>query len=120
MERYLWTFVFALAGLTTVPELNDRQGLGIKRSRDLRQANERVCSYLRGEMDLPELEEMLLEIGYYVFPDEEHDPLGSLDFTWVDRKIARENIALARERFAERAQLEDLLGAVEKLEMRLG
>jgi hypothetical protein len=120
LERYLCTFVFSLAGLTAVPELNDRQGLGIKRSQDLTLANERLCSCLRGEMNLPELEEMLLEIDYYVFPDEDHDPLCSLDFTWVDRKMAMENIARARERFAEKPQLADLLGAVEKLEMRLG
>jgi hypothetical protein len=115
LERYLCTFVFALAGLTAVPEQNDCQSLGIKRSRDLTLANERLCSYLRGEMDLPELEETLLEIGYYVFPDEDHDPLGSLDLTWVDRKTARENVARARERFAEKPQLADLLGAVEKI-----
>jgi hypothetical protein len=120
LERYLCTFVFALAGLTAVPEQNNCHGLGIKRSRDLTLANERLCSYLRGELDLPELEEMLLEIGYYVFPDEDHDPLGSLDLTWVDRKMARENIARARERFAEKPQLADLLRSVEMLEMKLG
>jgi hypothetical protein len=120
LERYLCTFVFALAGLASVPEQNDCQGLGIKRSRDLTLANKRLCECLRGEMDLQELEEVLLEISYYVFPDEDHDPLSSLDLAWVDRKIARENFSRAKERFAEKPELADLLRAVEKLEMRLG
>ncbi len=119
LKAYLCSFVFALAGLTTVPDQNGSQHLGIKRSKDLTRANELLCRHLHGDMELEELEERLLEIGYYVQPDEAHDPLSSLDLTFVDREAAKEKLEQARSYFARQTCFGDLERAVEKIGTRL-
>ncbi len=119
LQAYMCSFVFALAGLTTVPDQNDSQHLGIKRSEDLTRANELLCRHLHGDMELEELQERLLEIGYYVQPDEAHDPLSSLDLTFVDREAAKEKLEQAKSYFAGQTCFGDLERAVEKIGARL-
>jgi len=119
LEEYLCTFAFSLAGLTTAPDKNERQGLGIKRSRDLTQANEWLCSHLKGEMKLEELQGLLEGVGYFAFSEEGYDPLDSLDFAYIDRRAARENIERARSYFAGEACFEDLRRAVEEMGARV-
>lgn len=119
VEEYLCTFAFSLAGLTTAPDNNERQGLGIKRSRDLAQANGWLCLYLRGGMDLEELQELLEGIGYYAFSEEGYDPLDSLDFAYIDRRAARENIERAKRYFAEEPCFGDLRRSVEEMGARV-
>ncbi len=119
LEAYLCTFAFSLGGLTTVPDGNGRPGLGIKRSRDLTQANEWLCQHLRGEMELEKLQELLAGVGYYAFSEEGYDPLDSLDFAYIDRRAARENIERAREYFTGEACFEDLRRAVVEMGVRV-
>ncbi len=119
LEAYLCTFAFSLGGLTTAPDGNERRGLGIKRSRDLDQANEWLCRHLRGEMDLPKLQELLDGIGYFAFSEEGYDPLDSLDFAYIDRRAARENIERAKGYFAGEACFGDLRRAVEEMGARV-
>lgn len=119
LDEYMCVFAFSLAGLTTPPDKNECQGLGIKRSRDLAQANEYLCRHLRGEMDQSELQELLEGVGYYAFSEEGHDPLSCLDFAYLDRRAARENIVRAKSYFGNESCFEDLLNATKKLEMRL-
>lgn len=119
LEHYLCTFAFSLAGLTTTPNLNERQGLGIKRSKDLTQANKWLCQHLRGEVDFPKLQDLLEDIGYYAFSEEGYDPLSCLEFTCVDRMAAKENISHAKSYFAEEPCFMDLLNATEALRMKL-
>lgn len=119
LEHYLCTFAFSLAGLTTTPELNESKGLGIKRSKDLAQSNKWLCKHLRGELDLTELLELLEHVGYYALSDEEHDPLSSLDFTFVDRMASKKNISHAKSYFAEEPCFMDLLKASEALSIKL-
>jgi hypothetical protein len=120
IEEYLCTFAFSLAGLTTTPDQNERQGLGIKRSVDLEQANRWLCRHLRGEMDLQQLLELLESIGYYAFSDEGHDPLSCLDLAYIDKSTARENIARAKIFFGSDPLFQDLVKAVEDLDAMLG
>ncbi|MFB3765481.1 MAG: hypothetical protein ACE14P_09565 [Methanotrichaceae archaeon] len=115
IEHYLCTFSFSMAGLTTTPDLNESQGLGIKRSKDLTQANKWLCQHLKGEVDLSELQMHLEDIGYYAFSEEGYDPLGCLDFTFVDRMAAKENISHAKSYFMEEPYFSDLLNATETL-----
>jgi hypothetical protein len=119
LEGYLCTFSFSLAGLTTAPDGNERQGLGIKMSKDLAQANEWLCRHLQGELDLSRLQELLEEVGYYAFSEEGYDPLSCLDFAYIDRKAARENIERARGYFAGEACFGDLRRAVEEMGARV-
>ena len=119
LEHYLCTFAFSLAGLTTTPDLNESNGLGIKRSKDLMQANKWLCQHLRDEIDLPELQELLEGAGYYAFSEEGHDPLGCLDFAYIDRMAAKENISHAKSYFAEEPYFADLLKATEALSNKL-
>jgi hypothetical protein len=119
IEEYLCTFAFSLAGLTTIPDKNESQGLGIKRSEDLEQANRWLCRHLRGEMDLQKLQELLESIGYYAFSDEGHDPLSCLDLAYIDKRTARENIARARTYFGNDPLFADLIKAVEDLAAKL-
>lgn len=119
LEHYLCTFAFSLAGLTTTPDLNECSGLGIKKSKDLAQANNWLCQYLRDEIDLPELQELLESVDYYAFSEEGHDPLGCLDFTYIDRMAARENVSRAKSYFKEEPCFADLLKAAEALSMKL-
>ena len=119
LEEYLCTFAFSLGGLTTAPDKNESQGLGIKRSRDLAQANEWLCRHLRGEVELEELQERLAGIGYYAFSEEGYDPLDSLDFAYIDRRAARENIERAKWYFAEEECFGDLRRAVEEMGARV-
>ncbi len=121
LEEYLCTFAFSLGGLTTTPDMNERQGLGIKRSDDLDQANKWLCRHLRGEMGLEELQELLEEVGYYAFSEEGHDPLSCLDFAYIDRREALENISQARSYFTKEPDpcFEDLRNAVEALNMNM-
>jgi hypothetical protein len=119
LESYLCTFVFALAGLVTVPGQNLRQDLGVKRSKDLTMANDWLCKYLLGEMDLSELQKQLEGVGYYGFSRKDYDPLSCLDLSCVDRKAAGENIAHARSYFGEEPCFVDLRMAVDKMEMKL-
>lgn len=115
LEGYLCTFSFALAGLTTVPEENERQGLGIKRSDDLNCANEWLCRHLRGEVELERLLEMLEGARYYAFSEEGYDPQSCVDFAYIDRSAARGNIERAGEYFAGEACFGDLRIAVEEM-----
>lgn len=119
IEHYLCTFAFSLAGLTTAPKLNEGHGLGIKRSKGLEQANKWLCQHLRGELDLSDLQELLEDIGYYAFSEEGYDPITCLDFTWIDRKSAKENISQAESYFAEGSCFADLLNATQTLGMKL-
>jgi hypothetical protein len=119
LEEYLCTFAFSLGGLTTVPDQNERQGLGIKRSKDLTLANQWLCRHLRGELELEELQGLLDEVGYFAFSEEGYDPLDSLDFAYIDRRAARENVERAKGYFAREACFGDLRKAVEGLEARL-
>jgi hypothetical protein len=119
LEGYLCTFSFALAGLTTAPDGNERSGLGIKRSKDLGQANEWLCRHLRGEMDLPKLEELLEGVGYYAFSEEGYDPLGCVDFAYIDRKSAKENIERAKGYFSGEKCFGDLRRAAEEMGARM-
>lgn len=119
IEHYLCTFSFSLAGLTTTPGHNEREGLGIKRSKDLARANKLLCLHLRGELDLSELQERLEDIGYYAFSEEGHDPLSCLDFTFVDRMEAKRNLSNAKSYFAEEPCFIDLLRAVEEIGAKL-
>ncbi len=119
LEEYLCTFAFSLGGLTTVPDQNERLGLGIKRSKDLTKANEWLCRHLRGEIELEELKELLQEVGYYAFSEEGYDPMDSLDFAYIDRRAARENIERARGYFAGEECFGDLRGAVEEMGARV-
>jgi hypothetical protein len=119
LEEYLCTFAFSLAGLTTAPDKNERLGLGIKRSRDLTQANEWLCRHLRGEIELEELHERLAGVGYYAFSEEGYNPLDSLDFAYIDRSAAGENIERARMYFAGEECFGDLRRAVEEMGARI-
>ncbi|HWQ19151.1 MAG TPA: hypothetical protein VN455_05180 [Methanotrichaceae archaeon] len=119
LEKYLCTFAFSLAGLTTVPDQNERQGLGIKRSEDLEKANEWLCRHLRGEIGRAMLQEMLEDIGYYAFSEEDYDPMSCVDFGYLDRKMALENISRARSYFTGEPCFADLLNALDDLGMKL-
>ena len=119
VEHYLSTFAFSLAGLTTTPDLNECNGLGIKRSKDLTQANKWLCQHLQGEVGQQRLQDLLEDIGYYAFSEEGHDPISCLDFTWIDRISARENISQAKSYFAKESCFADLLKAAEELSKRL-
>ncbi len=119
LEEYLCTFAFSLGGLTTVPDKNESQGLGIKRSRDLAQANEWLCRHLRGEMELEELQERLAGVGYYAFSEEGYDPLDSLDFAYINRRAARENIERAKGYFEKEECFGDLRRAVEEMRAKV-
>ena len=119
LENYLCTFAFSLAGLTTVPENNGRAGLGIKRSRDLVLANEWLCGHLREEMNLSELQELLMGIGYYAFSEEGYNSLGCVDFSFIDWTAARKGIAQAREYFGDEPCFEDFRRTMTELERRL-
>ncbi len=116
LEAYLCTFVFSLAGLASVPGDNLREDLGIKRSKDLTQANEWMCRHLRGEMDYSELQDLLEGVGYYGFSQKNYDPLSCLDLSCIDRKAAAEAAARARSYFGEEPYFEDLQKAVEKFD----
>lgn len=118
-EEYLCTFAFSLGGLTTVPDQNERQGLGIKRPKDLTQANKWLCQHLRGTIELEELQSLLEEVGYYAFSEEGYDPLSCLDFAYIDRSAARENIEMAKEYFTGKACFADLRRAVEEMEKKV-
>ncbi len=115
LEGYLCTFSFSLAGLTTAPGENERRGIGIKRSDDLEKANEWLCRHLRGEVELEELQKLLEGVGYYAFLEEDYDPLSCIDFAYIDRKAAMENMDRAREYFAKEACCADLRRAVEAM-----
>jgi hypothetical protein len=119
LKAYLSTFVFSLAGLAAVPDDNLREDLGIKKSRDLTQANEWLCRHLRGELDYTELQELLEGVGYYGFSQKDYNPFSCLDLSCVDRKAAGENVNRARIYFGEESCFEDLRRAVEKLDARL-
>jgi hypothetical protein len=131
LEKYLCTFAFSLAGLTTVPDQNERRGLGIKMSKDLENANEWLCRHLRGEIGLAQLQEMLEDIGYYAFSEEDYDPMNCVDFGYLDRKAALSNIVQARSYFecppgkppgnpyGNQPGFEDLLKALDELEVKL-
>lgn len=119
LQAYLCTFVFALAGLATVPDDNLRDDLGIKRSEDLTQANEWQFRHLRGEMGYAELQEWLDGVGYYGFSQKDYDPLSCLDLSCVDRKTAAENVDGARSYFGEEPCFADLQIAIERLGGRL-
>jgi hypothetical protein len=119
LEAYLCTFAFSLGGLTTAPDGNERRGLGIKRSWDLNRANDWLCRHLRGEVELEELQELLAGVGYYAFSEEGYDPLDSLDFAYIDRRAARENIERAKWYFAEEECFGDLQRAVEEMGARI-
>lgn len=119
LEEYLCTFAFSLGGLTTVPDQNERQGLGIKRSKDLAQANGWLCQHLRGIIELEELQALLGGVGYYAFSEEGYDPLDSLDLAYIDRRAARENIERAKDYFAGEKCFADLRRAVEEMGARV-
>ena len=118
LEGYLAVFSFSMAGLTTVPEMNCSRGLGIKRSECLERANWYLCQYLRDEIDLDELQENLIGMDYLAFSEEGYDPLECLDFGYVNREKAKENLSQARKYFGEEPCFEDLLRSVEALETR--
>lgn len=119
LEEYLCTFAFSLGGLTTVPDQNERQGLGIKRSEDLTQANGWLCQHLRGEIGSEDLQALLGGVGYYAFSEEGYDPLDSLDIAYIDRRAARENIERAKGYFAGEQCFQDLRRAVEEMGSRV-
>ncbi len=119
LEKYLCTFSFSLAGLTTAPDGNEHEGLGIKKSVDLDRANEWLSLHLRGEMGPIELQERLEGIGYYAFSEEGYDPLDCLDLAYIDWSAARGNIDLARSYFRDRPYFADLRKAVEMIGARL-
>jgi len=120
LEAYLCTFVFALAGLVVVPEQNQMQGLGIKRSGDLARASEGLCRHLRGQMSPEELERLLEEVGYYGFSGEGYDPLSCLDFACVDLQAATDNLELASDYFLKEETFSDLRLAAEKIRTKIG
>jgi hypothetical protein len=119
LEGYLAIISFSMAGLTTVPEMNCSRGLGIKRPADLDRANWWLCQYLRDEMGLEELQEKLMGVDYFAFSEEGHDPLECLDFGYINRENAKENMSRARKYFGEEPCFRDLLRAVEALEARM-
>lgn len=119
LEHYLSNFVFSLAGLATAPDDNEHEGLGIKRSQDLSKARTWLCRYLRQELDLEELEELLGGAGYYAFIEEGYDPLGILDLSTIDRNIAMENLSIARRYFRTDPCYSDLHSVVVELERRI-
>jgi hypothetical protein len=116
LNEYLTVFSFSMAGITTVPEMNCSRGLGIKRSEGLEMANWWLCRYLRDEICLEEHQEKLMGVDYFAFSEEEHDPLECLDFCYINRVKAKENLSRARKYFGEEPCFGDLLRAVEALE----
>lgn len=119
LEHYLSNFVFSLAGLATAPDGNKHEGIGIKRSEDLSKAGTWLCRYLRHEIDLPELEEMLGGAGYFAFIEEGYDPLSILDFSCIDRDLAMQNISSAQRYFETDTCFSDLYRAVVELDKRM-
>ncbi|MDD1758297.1 MAG: hypothetical protein LUQ22_06145, partial [Methanotrichaceae archaeon] len=125
LETYISNYVFALAGLTTSPDLNESEYYGIKKSKDLALATRNLCDYLCKRIDLMSLEETLRKFNYKVRVDSvisNYSPLSSIDFALLNIDLAKENVSRARKAFNCCSQwnfLTDLRQVLEEVEAGL-
>lgn len=118
LEEYISTYVFSPAGLVTVPDLNTCNDFGIKKSGDLALARAWLCKYLRGEIEISELEEKMDKISYSV-KHKSYNPVSSMDFVHLDLKLAEEYRKEALRAFADYSHWKsfaDLQNAIEKID----
>jgi hypothetical protein len=122
LETYISNYVFALAGLTTSPDLNESEHYGIKKSKDLALATRNLCDYLRKRIDLLSLQKTLRKSNYKVRTDSiisNYSPLSSTDFGLLNIDLAKENVSRARKVFDCCSQwncLTDLRQVLEEVE----